>query len=133
VRRAMGATLGARSPAVMAAIGLLATLAGCGDPKGRINSELSALDRHFADKATSPASAQSWLEHRGYKCVGEPSKFAYEEGSSESALHWTLCTSNVYVARDLVCGYYIEVHLVPQKEPSPRIPLISARIEESCI
>ena len=133
MHRAMGAIWGTRSAAVIAAIGLCVTLAGCGDPKVEMNSELSALDRHFADSRTSPASAQSWLEHRGYKCVGEPGKFAYEEGAPGPALHWTLCTSSVYVAHDLVCGYYIEVHLVPQKTPSPRIPRISARIEESCI
>ena len=125
-----GRPVPARLAAVIAATMLWTTLAGCSDPKLRVKSELSTLDRHFADIDTSPASAQSWLENRGYKCVGEPDKFAYEKGPPGAALHWTLCTSKVYVAHDLVCGYYIEVHLVPQKSPSPRI---SARIEESCI
>jgi len=132
VHRAMGAFFRTRSAAIIAAIGLCATLAGCGDPKAAMNSELSTLDRHFADSGTSPASAQSWLEHRGYKCVGEPVNIATEQGATGSALHWTLCTSNIYVAHDLVCGYYIEVHLVPHP-PLPRIPRVSALIEESCI
>src|SRR5579872_7342183 len=107
MHRAMGADWRTRSAAVIAAIGLCATLAGCGDPKAEMNSELSTLNRHFADIGTSPASAQAWLEHRGYKCVGEPVKIATEETAAGSVLHWTLCTSNIHLAQDLVCGYYI--------------------------
>jgi hypothetical protein len=117
----------ARMVAVIASIGPWATLAGCGDPKVEVNSELSAV-RRFADNGTSSASAQSWLEHRGYECVAEPGKLAAEQGAVGSAPHWTLCTRDMH--HDLVCGYYIEVHVVPGQVPSARIDALS---EEVCL
>lgn len=96
-----------------------------------MNSEVTAVLRHFADNGTSPASAQSWLEHRGYECVAEPGKFADDEGAVESARQWTLCTSNMHVDHVApVCGYYTEVHVVPQQAPSPRIDALS---EKACL
>jgi len=126
-----GRRVAARFVIVTAAIGLSATLAGCGDPEVEVDSEATAVTRHFADNGTSLASAQSWLERRGYECLAEPGQFATEEGALESAKHWTLCRSSMHVDHAApVCGYYVEVHVVPQQAPSPRIDALS---EKACL
>lgn len=117
----------ARLSTVVAAAGLWAALAGCGDPKIEVNSELSAV-RHFTDAGTSPPTVQAWLEHRGYKCVAEPEQLATDARTVQPAAHWTLCTSKLH--HDLACGYYVEVHVVPEQAPSHRISAVS---EEVCL